>query len=547
MRSQTVPVPLPPLVKRRRRAGAALAALALAVTAVGPVSAATPANDLPSGATGIPSLPYTIDQDTTEAGVGADDVGCGAGGLDLATVWYSFTPTEDVRVEIDARASDYLVGVNLFAGTADEAGRFDCNNDALAFDAAAGTTYFLLFADVNDDGINGGSLHAEVRVAPPSLNVAMTVDATANVHPKTGEALITGTIACDRDAEFAEVTVTLRLETGRFTTIGVGAASTDCGPTPSAWAAIVTGENGRFVAGHATVLLAGFACDILSCSESAADGSVRLRRGTFELPAAVGTGVPSLVQATAPANDDIASPTIVGSLPFNDSLDTTGATNGATDPGYCFEPEIGPDPGSVWYAFTPAVSGPLLATTFGSDYDTTLYVGTSDGAGGISVLGCSDDTRSHESAVRFDATAGETYLFVASASPFGGAAGGNLVFNLDVGPPAQTVELHVDPTGSFDGYGVATIRGSVSCAAPAPLGAVVVVEFMQRVGNRELPGIAFLDIEGCPADDIPFEAHITSPYGKYRGGHAIAQVIFAACSDFECGNETVDLGVRLRR
>jgi hypothetical protein len=203
--------------RRSRQAGVLLGTLALAFTVVSPVAAAAPGNDLPSGATAFTTLPYTIDQDTTEASVGTDDVGCGAGGLDIATVWYAFTPVEDVRVEIDARASEYLVGVNLFAGSADEASRFDCNNDALAFDAAAGTTYFLLFADV-DDGVNGGALRAEIRVAPPSLNIALTVDPTAKVHPKTGQALITGNIACDRLAEFAEVTITLRLETGRFTT-----------------------------------------------------------------------------------------------------------------------------------------------------------------------------------------------------------------------------------------------------------------------------------------------------------------------------------------
>jgi hypothetical protein len=529
-----------------RGSAVVLAALMLVAAAVGPVSAAAPDNDLPAGATVIPSLPFAIDQDTTDAGVGADDVGCGAGGLDAATVWYSFLPAEDVRVEIDARASDFL-GVNLFAGTADEAGRFDCNNDALAFDASAGTTYYVLFADVNDDGVNGGTLRAEVRVAPPSLNVTLTVNPTAKVHPKTGQALVTGTIACDRQAEFAEVGVTLRLETGRFTTIGAGAASTSCGADPGAWTALVDGENGRFVGGAGTVRLTGFACDILSCNETAIESSIRLRRGVFELPEAAVGGAPTLVQATAPANDDMASPTIVGSIPFTDSLDTTGATIGATDPGYCFAPEIGPDPASVWYSYAADASGPLLASTFGSEYDTTLYVGTADGAGGIQVLGCSDDTRSHESAVRFDAVAGETYLFAVSASPFGGSVGGNLVFNLDVGPPAQAVELHVDPTGSFDGYGTATIRGTVSCAAPAPLGAVVIVELMQRVGNHELPSTSFLDIEGCPAKDIAFEAKASSPYGKYRGGHATAQVIFAACSDFECGSETVDLQIRLRR
>ena len=60
---------------RLRRASIALAGVVLAVTAATPVVAAAPANDLPAGAAAIPSLPFTIDQDTTEAGVGSDDVG----------------------------------------------------------------------------------------------------------------------------------------------------------------------------------------------------------------------------------------------------------------------------------------------------------------------------------------------------------------------------------------------------------------------------------------------------------------------------------------
>jgi hypothetical protein len=251
--------------------------------------------------------------------------------------------------------------------------------------------------------------------------------------------------------------------------------------------------------------------------------------------------------AAPPANDAIASPTVIGSLPFRDELETSGATVGATDPGYCFDPSMGTDPASVWYAYTATTTGPLLATTFDSDYDTSLYVGSADDRGGLTVLGCSDDTRTQQSAVRFDAIAGETYLFAASASIFGGSTGGRLVFNLDIGPPEQIVELHVDPHGSFDGYGSATIRGTVSCTAPAPIGAIVIVEIDQRVGNRHLPGNAFLDVTDCPGTDIPFEAVATSPYGSYRGGPAAAQVIFAACAEFGCGNQIVDLSIGLRR
>ena len=39
----------------------------------------------------------------------------------------------------------------------------------------------------------------------------------------------------------------------------------------------------------------------------------------------------------------------------------------------------------MWYAFTPSNSGTYVADTFGSNYDTTLYVGTPDGAGGMIV------------------------------------------------------------------------------------------------------------------------------------------------------------------
>lgn len=532
------------------RAAAAIAATALLLSLAGPAAAAAPSNDLPTGATAFAALPFAIEQDTTEATVSTDDVGCGAGGLDEATVWYAFTPAENVVVEVDASPSDYLVGVTLFIGSPDEDGRADCNDDVLSFEADAGTTYYLLFADVNGDGINGGSLRADVHPAPPAVDVRVTVDSVAKVHPKTGQARITGTITCDRPAEYAEVGVILREGTGRFFTIGGGAGTTECGPAATTWSAIVSGENGRFVGGSATATVTALACDALSCTEAPIEAALKLRRGTFALPDAEGiaaTAAGATTLGATPANDEISSPTVVGALPYRDEIDTSGATIGATDPGYCFDPSFGPDAASVWYAYTAAASGPLLATTFDSDYDTALYVGTDDGRGGLAVIGCSDDTRSQQSAVRFDAVAGQTYLFAASASLFGGSTGGNLVFNLDVGPPEQVVALHVDPHGSFDGYGTATIRGTVSCSAPAPIGAIVIVELDQRVGNRHLPGNAFLDITDCPGSAISFEAQATSPYGKYRGGNASAQVIFAACAEFGCGNQTVDLTIGLRR
>ncbi len=53
---------------------------------------------------------------------------------------------------------------------------------------------------------------------------------------------------------------------------------------------------------------------------------------------------PALAQ---PANDDFDNPTVIGALPFTDSISTVDATAAADDPS-CTSNEH-----SVWYAFTP--------------------------------------------------------------------------------------------------------------------------------------------------------------------------------------------------
>lgn len=250
--------------------------------------------------------------------------------------------------------------------------------------------------------------------------------------------------------------------------------------------------------------------------------------------------------AAAPRNDRSARPVVVGSIPFSHSQDTTEATSSPSDPGYCSAPEFGTDPGTVWFRYTATATGPLGATTFGSDYDTTLYVGTPNGSGGIDVIACNDDVRTLQAAVRFDADAGQTYLFAVGTSPFAGVNGGNLVFNLDVGPVAMAVDLEVDPVGSVS-KGVVTFHGTVSCSAEATLGSIVIAELSQAQGPAEALGVGFLDVAGCPGTGIPFAIEVPSEVGKFKAGPATAQFIYAACNDFECANETIDAAVTLRK
>jgi hypothetical protein len=252
------------------------------------------------------------------------------------------------------------------------------------------------------------------------------------------------------------------------------------------------------------------------------------------------------VAAAAPSNDSIRTPIVIGSIPFTHGQDTNEATSSATDPGYCHDPSFAKDPATVWYSYTATTSGPLGATTFGSDYDTTLYVGTLRGSR-LQVVACGDDSRTLQSTVRFDAVAGETYQFMVGTSPFeSGVNGGNLLFNLDVGPIAQVVDLDVNPVGSLAGTN-AVFTGTVSCSAPTDLGSLVVAELSQMVDGREAAGVGFLDLPGCPGSEIPFEVRVPSEIGRFQPGDATAQFIYAACNTFECANEVMDLTVRLER
>jgi hypothetical protein len=247
---------------------------------------------------------------------------------------------------------------------------------------------------------------------------------------------------------------------------------------------------------------------------------------------------PPAAAAAAPSNDRISSPIVISAIPATITLDTTGARSSRSDPGYCFGPELGPDPATVWFSYTPTESGPLGATTFGSDYDTTLYIGTAS-RDGFQQIACGDDSRTLQSAVRFDATAGVTYLFMVGASPFGDRNGGNLVFNLDVGPVAQVVDVTLDPNGTLVRQDV-VFHGTVSCTAPTTFQSVVIVELDQGTGDRAADYIGFADITDCPGTDIPFTIVLEQQVGQVRPGAVTLQVIFAACNDFECGSKTVE-------
>jgi hypothetical protein len=125
---------------------------------------------------------------------------------------------------------------------------------------------------------------------------------------------------------------------------------------------------------------------------------------------------PALAQS---ANDDFDSATVIGALPFIDSISTVDATTAGDDP-FCNGNEH-----SVWYSFTPTQDTPIRADTAGSDYATSLAVYTGS-RGALSEVACA----SSPAQVGFSASANTTYFFMVAGAP-----GGTLVVNVTEGPP----------------------------------------------------------------------------------------------------------------
>jgi hypothetical protein len=115
-------------------------------------------------------------------------------------------------------------------------------------------------------------------------------------------------------------------------------------------------------------------------------------------PAVAGTST-YVGPLSPPANDGIGSAANIGSLQFNDSVNVAQAT--PNDPQFLdtsdpiFPAGCGETLGTrgwrtVWYTYTPTVSGVLRVDTLGSNYDTVLAIWTGS-PGSLTASGCSDD------------------------------------------------------------------------------------------------------------------------------------------------------------
>jgi hypothetical protein len=220
--------------------------------------AQVPANDDFANAVEIAALPFTDDIDNTNEATAVDDPAndCVVEGH---TVWYRFTPSEDMRISANTFGSDYDTGIAVYTGTPGALTQIACNDDAVfvqssvSFDATAGVTYFFMVGSFGDSP--GGHLVFNVIVSV----LGLTIDPTGSVDAKTGVATITGTVTCSEPVS-GTVDGQVRQQIGRANITGGFFTSFECaGVTP--WQAQVISDNGLFVAGRVEVFARAFAFD----------------------------------------------------------------------------------------------------------------------------------------------------------------------------------------------------------------------------------------------------------------------------------------------
>lgn len=245
------------------------------------------------------------------------------------------------------------------------------------------------------------------------------------------------------------------------------------------------------------------------------------------------------VLAAPPSNDTYAGATVIGSIPFSASLDTTEATTDADDAEANLQCGAPVTDASVWYQFTAAADGGLVVDVSSSDYPAGVIVVTGS-PGSFSIVTCGPG------AVAFQTFAGETYSILVFDDTAGGANGGTLIINVEDIPPPPVVDVTVDPTGTFDAQtGSATITGTVTCTGTADF-AYMEVQLRQTVGRFTVSGYGFIDF-ACDGTTQPWSIVVLPDNGLFKGGRSVAVTFAVACGIFACGEDFEEAIVRLRR
>jgi hypothetical protein len=262
-----------------------LAAAALVPLTASAASAAAPANDRPKGAVSL-TLGGTVSEDTSKATTGTLDAklnaACGAP-FTNASVWYTYTPTEDGTAILDMSGSSYSGGFMIFQGSPTLRHMIGCGPTEFGIAASAGTTYtIMVFSDTSK---NGGKLNLSLQPGPPPPSVTVTVNPNGKVYGD-GTAQISGTYSClnadflDLEGQLTQVWRRVKI-TGYFSVFVQGQK---CDGAEHPWKQVVSSDNGLYAKGAATVSTDTLGCGLIDCTDVGGSTEVTLGSGAPTAP-----------------------------------------------------------------------------------------------------------------------------------------------------------------------------------------------------------------------------------------------------------------------
>lgn len=395
-------------------------ALVLSLSASTPALAAAPANDNFANAEVIGSLPFSTSVDNTEATAEANEpIGCS---FPTRTVWYSFTPTQNMAVRIDMVGSQVSSSVSIFLASGpafSDLTFLTCTSGSnfTNFQVDAGQTYYLQVDSFGQAGVLQLNLQ---EITPPAndrfanadvisaLPFSASIDNTnATVEP--GEPVGCGSLFRSVWYSFTPAqTMALQVDMTGSQVFGSVVAFVASGPTISDLGFVACISNG----GSSNILAEAGKTYYLRVDSSGQPGTLQI----------------NLQQITPPANDNFADAEVIGSLPFSASVDNTNATVESGEPVGC-----GALFRSTWYSFTPTQNMAVQVVLppgqmFGA---VSIFLASGSSFSDLHFLTCATTG----SSTNFQADAGETYYL--RVDGFFGLAG-VLQFNLQqITPPAN--------------------------------------------------------------------------------------------------------------
>jgi opacity protein-like surface antigen len=142
----------------------------------------------------ISTLPLSETVDVTEATASPTDPNCYES---ARTVWYSYTPAQDIRLGVDTSESNWDTVVGIYEG--EKLTRIVCTDNPVArFNAEAGKTYRVMIGTYRTSPAL--DLVVTLDEAPPPLEVDARIAAKGRVASMTGTARFKVGLRCSDDA-----------------------------------------------------------------------------------------------------------------------------------------------------------------------------------------------------------------------------------------------------------------------------------------------------------------------------------------------------------